>query len=287
MPSDSAMTGPAGKSSCCLPQEMDSLSVVIPAFNEAKRIPPTLETITAFLRAQTLKIAEIIVVNDGSTDATAALVRAFAAKHPEIRLLENPGNRGKGYSVRHGVLAANGQWVLTTDADLSSPIHECSRLAQAALASGRAIAIGSRALDRALIGVRQPALREWCGRAFNLCVRMVTGLPHKDTQCGFKLFRRDVARLVFSRQQLDGFSFDVEDLFVAQRLGYPAVEVAVRWNNAEGTKVSGMSGLWSFVDLLWIRWLHADPRRYPADVPDQEAKILKPIERTPRVPASH
>jgi glycosyltransferase involved in cell wall biosynthesis len=193
-------------------------------------------------------------VDDGSRDGTAAVAQQYASTHGRVRVLQNPGNRGKGYSVRHGMLEARGEWSLFSDADLSSPIEETGKLWAEAERTGADIVFGSRALDRSLIGVRQPAGREAMGRLFNLAMRAVTGLPYRDTQCGFKLFRSAAAREIFSRQLLDGFGFDVEVLFIAHRLGFRAVEVPVRWNNAEGTKVSLWRGFDAFVDPLRVRW---------------------------------
>jgi dolichyl-phosphate beta-glucosyltransferase len=227
--------------------------VVIPAYNEEKRLPATLDRVLAWLDSQSLEFREVIVVNDGSTDGTAALVEGLRDAHAYLRLLNNPGNRGKGYSVRHGVLDARGEWVLFSDADLSTPIEDAARLFAAACEAGAEIAIGSRAVDRSLVSVHQSAMRELSGRFFNLVMRTVTGLPFRDTQCGFKLYRANAAREVFSRQKLDGFSFDVEDLYIARLLGIPAVEVPVRWANVEGTKVSALTGLQSFADLVRIR----------------------------------
>lgn len=171
-----------------------------------------------------------------------------------VRLVSNPGNRGKGYSVRHGMLEARLDWRLFTDADLSAPIGELDKLFEAVERTGARIAIGSRGLDRSLIGVHQPATREYAGRLFNVAMRLITGLPYKDTQCGFKLYHAEAAKAVFSRQQLDGFGFDVEDLVIAKSLGIPTVEVPVRWNNVEGTKVSLAQGLNSFLDPVRVRW---------------------------------
>ena len=171
-----------------------------------------------------------------------------------VRLLKNPGNRGKGYSVKHGMLEAKGEWCLFTDADLSSPIGELEKLWSAAERERAQAAIGSRAVDRSLVGVHQSPLRELSGRVFNLAMRIVTGLPFKDTQCGLKLFERGVAREVFSRQQLDGFGFDVEVLFIARQLGVKAVEVPVRWDYVEGTKVSLLLGVAAFLDPVRVRW---------------------------------
>jgi glycosyltransferase involved in cell wall biosynthesis len=233
---------------------MPSLSVVIPAYNEEVRLPPTLDTVIDFLKAGSFDLAELLVVDDGSRDGTAALVERYARDHAEVRLLRNPGNRGKGFSVQHGMLEAKGEWVLYTDADLSAPIEEFDKLLIAAQGTQARVAIGSRAMDRTLVGVHQTAFRELSGRAFNIVMRVVTGLPFRDTQCGFKLFERNAAREIFSRQKLDGFSFDVEDLVIAKTLGLKAIEVPVVWNNVEGTKVSMLTGVQSFADLAGIRW---------------------------------
>jgi len=232
---------------------LQSLSVVIPAYNEERRLPGTLDRVLAWLDTQPLEFREVIVVNDGSADGTAALVESRAQERPCLRLLNNPGNRGKGYSVRHGMLEARGEWLLFSDADLSTPIADVTRLYEAAVAAKAEIAIGSRAVDRSLVAKHQSAFREVSGRFFNLVMRSVTGLPFRDTQCGFKLYSTRAAREVFSRQQLNGFSFDVEDLYIARRLGFATVEVPVRWANVEGTKVSALTGLQSFVDLARIK----------------------------------
>lgn len=226
-----------------------SLSIVIPAYNEERRLAATLERISEYLAGQAPAFAEILVVDDGSRDRTAEVAAAF----PDVRVLHNPGNRGKGYSVRHGMLEARGEWTLFTDADLSTPIAELEKL-WAAVREGAAVAIGSRALDRTLIGVHQPYLRETMGRIFNLFMRLATGLPFSDTQCGFKLFRSCAAKKIFARQSLDGFGFDVEVLFIARRLGYSIAEVPVRWNDVAGTKVSLARGMKAFLDPLRIRW---------------------------------
>jgi dolichyl-phosphate beta-glucosyltransferase len=226
-----------------------SISIIIPAYNEENRLPATLTTVRKYLEGGHWEFSEIVVVDDGSRDRTAEVAGVAGA-----RVLQNPGNRGKGYAVRHGMMEAKGEWALFTDADLSAPIEELEKLWSAAEREQAQVAIGSRALDRSLVGVHQPFLRELVGRAFNVVMRMITGLPFRDTQCGFKLFEAHAAREIFGRQQLDGFGFDVEVLFIAQRLGYRALEVAVRWNNVEGTKVSLWLGLKSYLDPVKVRW---------------------------------
>ena len=226
-----------------------SISIIIPAYNEDKRLPSTLEKIQRYLRQSSWDFAEIVVVDDGSRDATGEVARRWGA-----RLIANPGNRGKGYTVRQGMLEARGEWALFSDADLSSPIEELDKLWSAAEREQAAVAIGSRALDRSLIGVGQPFLRDRVGRFFNLAMRLVTGLPFRDTQCGFKLFDAGAAQAIFSRQLLNGFGFDVEVLYIARRLRYKCVEVPVRWNDVAGTKVSLWRGLAAFLDPLKVRW---------------------------------
>jgi glycosyltransferase involved in cell wall biosynthesis len=231
-----------------------SLSIIVPAYNESARLPETLRRIEDYFTRSHWDFHEILVVDDGSRDATLEAARGFANGNPNIRVLSNPGNRGKGYSVRHGMLEAKGQWRLFSDADLSTPIDELDKLWGRLNESGAQIAIGSRALDRSLIGVHQPGFRESAGKVFNAVMRGVTGLPFADTQCGFKIFRDDAAREVFARQTLERFGFDVEVLFVARKLGYKAVEVPVRWNHAEGSKVGMFTGLHAFGELAEVRF---------------------------------
>jgi glycosyltransferase involved in cell wall biosynthesis len=230
-----------------------SLSIVIPAYNEAERLPATLARVQAYLAGRHDTFQEVLVVDDGSRDATPRVVEDFARRHPAFRLLSNPGNRGKGYAVRNGMLAARGGWRLFSDADLSAPIEELDTLLAAAERERADVVIGSRAVDRALVGVHQPFLREYSGRLFNLVMRLVTGLPFRDTQCGFKLYSAAAAEAVFPRQLMDGFSFDVEDLVIARRLGLKVYECGVRWDNVEGSKVTLARGLSSFADLFRIR----------------------------------
>jgi glycosyltransferase involved in cell wall biosynthesis len=226
-----------------------SLSIIIPAFNEQKRLPGTLARVREYIAASRWEFAEIVVVDDGSRDGTVKLAEAAG-----VRVLRNPGNRGKGYSVRHGMLEAKGEWALFTDADLSSPIEEVERLWGAAEREHAPVVIGSRAVDRSLVGIHQPFFREMSGRFFNLAMRAVTGLPFHDTQCGFKLFERAAAREIFKRQTLDGFGFDVEVLYIASHLGYRTLEVPVRWNDVAGTKVSMLLGAKGFLDPIKVRW---------------------------------
>jgi glycosyltransferase involved in cell wall biosynthesis len=238
-----------------------SLSVIVPAFNEEKRLPETLDNLSQFFSDFPLDFLEIVIVDDGSNDATAEIVRNHACADGRFRLLQNPGNQGKGYAVRHGMLKSSGEWRLMTDADLSTPIAELRKLHEAAVRDHAAVAIGSRALDRRLITRHQSYLRESGGRLFNLIMRSITGLPFADTQCGFKLYRADAAEAVFSRQILNGFSFDVEDIFIARSLQLKVIEVPVVWANAEGTKVNLRSTIRAFTDLLRIR-RHAALGRY-------------------------
>jgi dolichyl-phosphate beta-glucosyltransferase len=234
-----------------------SISIIIPAYNEEKRLPATLDRILAYLDAGKWTFSEIIVVNDGSADGTAAVATRFAQSHSNanVKVLENPGNRGKGYSVRHGMLEAQGEWALFSDADLSAPIEELEKLWEVAGKSDATVIIGSRALDRGLIGVHQSTFREYGGRVFNLILRLVTGLPFWDTQCGFKLFAGKAAREIFRRQRAEGFGFDAEILFIARHLGNQIREVPVRWNHVEGTKMRLFSDtLRMMLDLPTIRW---------------------------------
>jgi glycosyltransferase involved in cell wall biosynthesis len=231
-----------------------SISIVIPAYNEEARLPQTLERVLAYL-SRTARGSEILIVNDGSQDRTAEIAAAFVRLHSggpvRLALLENPGNRGKGFSVRRGMLEARGEWVLFSDADLSSPIEECEKLLEEARSGGYDVVIGSRALDRSLIGVHQSVFRENAGRIFNALMRLTTGLPFRDTQCGFKLFRRPAAREIFRRQRLERFGFDVEILYLARKLGFKTAEVPVRWNHSEGTKVSMLGDSLEMLFDLW------------------------------------
>jgi dolichyl-phosphate beta-glucosyltransferase len=225
----SAPSIPAPESTGC------KLSVVVPAYNEAARIGRSLEEIVRYLSSAGHSY-EVLVVDDGSQDATCAVVEEIVSRSPEVRLLRYDQNRGKGYAVRHGVLKASGEHVLFSDADLATPIEEVEAL-MSALNGGADVAIGSRDIPGAKLERRQSPLREFGGKVFNRCVQTIALPGIHDTQCGFKLFPQDVARNVFSRCQIDNFSFDVEVLFLCRRLGYRVKEVPVRWTHQEGSKV--------------------------------------------------
>ncbi len=242
---------------------MDSqldLSIVIPAYNEELRLPKSLERIRAYLETKGVS-SEVIVVDDGSRDGTVQFVESQMATWPALRVVKNPGNRGKGYSVRHGMMEARGKIILFTDADLSAPIEEADKLL-AALAT-HDVAIGSRAMDRSLIAVHQPWTREFAGIMFNTIVRVVLGLNIEDTQCGFKAFRREKSQVIFEQQCIERFGFDPELLFLAKRNGLTIAEIPVRWANAEGTTVSMWDGIRAmFFEVAKIRW-NAMTGKYP------------------------
>jgi len=236
------------------------LSIIIPAFNEERRLQKTLDRIRAFLENRP-GASEVIVVDDGSTDGTAQLVGKMTGIWPALRLLKNPGNRGKGYSVRHGMLEAQGRVVLFTDADLSAPIEEADKLI--GVLENHDVAIGSRALNRQLIEVHQPRLRELAGILFNYAVKWMLWLPYEDTQCGLKVFVRDRARILFEQQRIERYGFDPELLFLARRHGLKVIEVPVRWAHDSGTRVRALrDGLRMVVDVLRIQlnWIVG---RYP------------------------
>lgn len=236
---------------------MPSLSIVVPAFNEARRLPPTLRSITDYLAGGPFEPAEVLVVDDGSQDGTVECLHdaqeALAEVGMAMRVLKNEGNRGKGYSVRRGMRSARHDWILFCDADLSAPIEEVEKLLAAA-AGGAEVAIGSRALDRSLIGIRQPLSRRFFGRVFNLWVRLLTGLQIADTQCGFKLFTRRAAEQVLAKQRIERAAFDVELLFLARKMRIPIAEVPVVWNDAPDSSVGLLTGSRAFVDVARVRW---------------------------------
>jgi glycosyltransferase involved in cell wall biosynthesis len=256
-------------------------SLVIPAYNEGARLGPTLEKVLGYLREQKWN-AEVIVVNDGSRDNTASLVREFAQKNPMVRLVENPGNRGKGYAVRNGMLNARGEVVVFSDADLSSPIEELPKLL-AALGAGADIAIGSRWLRAELQTRRQSAHRQLFGRVFNLLLRIMLGLRFKDTQCGFKAFTRRAAQTILPLQRIERWGFDPEILFLARKFGFRVDEVPVLWGHSGDTRIRPvMDGARMFWEMVRIRWYDLAGKYDASAIETQPAKTL-PGGPAPRV----
>jgi glycosyltransferase involved in cell wall biosynthesis len=236
------------------------LSIIIPSYNEELRLPATLERIAAYLAASG-RSAEVLVVDDGSTDGTAAVAEYFRIKIPTLRVVSNGVNRGKGYSVRHGMQEARGRIALFTDADLSAPIEEAGKLIDAVETYD--VAIGSRAMDRSLITVHESAFREFAGIIFNKIVRIILWLPFVDTQCGFKVFRRERCGVIFEQQTIERFGFDPELLYLARHHGLRVVEIPVRWGHSPATKVSMLhDSIQMFIDVFTIRW-NALKGRYP------------------------
>jgi len=253
---------------------METYSFILPAYNESERLTSSLPKVLAYVRQRQLD-AEIIVVNDGSKDDTAAIVQKFAAADPCIRLLENPGNRGKGYSVRNGMLHARGDVILFSDTDLSSPIYEADKLF-AAIRKGADVAIGSRWLQRNLQTERQPLMRQLYGRLFNLGLRIVLGLNFKDTQCGFKAFTREAAHVIFPRQRVERWGFDPEILFLAAKFKLKTVEVPVEWAHDHRSKINPLrDGLRMGTEVLLARWndmrgKYEQPSFAPQELPAAE-----------------
>lgn len=234
----------------------DSISIVIPAYNEESRIAGTLKKVGGYLTNK-FKEYEILVVDDGSSDGTASVVKAVSREVAHITLIRYPENSGKGYAIRRGVLSSRYKLLLISDADLSTPIEEFERL-EHFVNSGFDIAIGSRGLRDSNIVVRQPWYRETMGKMFNLLVRTLAVAGIKDTQCGFKLFNGDVARSVFRKGRINGFAFDVEILFLAIKAGYRVREVSITWLNSPNSRVDILSDpLKMFLELFKIRayWL--------------------------------
>jgi len=239
------------------------LSIVIPAFNEELRLPATLERIAAYLQGSRREV-EVLVVDDGSRDGTAAVAESFRSKILTLRVVPNGVNRGKGYSVRHGVQEARGRIVLFTDADLSAPIEEADKLVDAL--QHMDVAIGSRAVNRSLITVHESPFREFAGIIFNKIVRLILWLPFVDTQCGFKAFVRERCGIIFEQQTIERFGFDPELLYLARHHGLRAVEIPVRWGHSPATKVNMLrDSLQMFLDVFVIRW-NSLRGRYPRKV---------------------
>jgi dolichyl-phosphate beta-glucosyltransferase len=228
------------------------LSIIIPAYNEETRLPGTLERVAAYLETHK-RTTEVLVVDDGSRDKTAQVAEAFKSRIPSLRVVSNGINRGKGYSVRHGIQEAKGRIALFTDADLSAPIEEAEKLIQALVVHD--IAIGSRALDRTLISVHESSFREFAGIVFNKIVRLILWLPFVDTQCGFKAFVRERCRILFEQQTIERFGFDPELLYLARHHGLRACEIPVRWGHSPATKVNMLrDSVQMFIDVFQIRW---------------------------------
>jgi len=244
------------------------LSIVIPVYNEAGRIGSGLEQVIDYAGQRTFN-SELIVVDDGSSDDTAEIAGQVVAKRLPLRILRNPTNQGKGYSVRRGVLAAAGRYVGFVDADMSTPISEADKLL-AALEEGAEVAIGSRAVPGALVEQHQPWWREKAGKLFGLFTHLVLLPDIYDSQCGFKFFTRGAAREIFSRQKVFGWAFDAELLYIARRLGYTIAQIPVRWIDDPETKVKILrDGPRMLADILRIRALHQDlkPAKGPENLP--------------------
>ncbi len=226
--------------------------MVVPAFNEEARLPRTLARLVEYYDAQSYPY-DVIVVSDGSKDGTVKVVQDFSQVHPTVVLLEYAPNHGKGYAVRTGILAAKGNLILFCDADLATPQEETEKLLPH-IQSGADIAIGSRPLRESKLEVRQPLYREFAGRSFNRAVQLLAVKGIDDTQCGFKLFKRDVAQDIFSRTKVDGYGFDFESLMIARDLGYRIDEVPIRWAHQEGSKVNLLrDGIRMLSELVKLR----------------------------------
>jgi dolichyl-phosphate beta-glucosyltransferase len=250
----------------------ETLSIVVPVYNEDRRLPILFEALAVDARQEIalagLELVELLVVDDGSTDGTQALLDAHASVDARLRVVSLERNRGKGAAVRAGVLAARGKYVLVTDVDLSTPLTEIDKLVDA-IRAGNDLAIGSRALPSSQIVVHQPPHREWMGKTFNALLRLTTGMPYRDTQCGFKLFRLDRTRVLFEIQQVEGFAFDAELCLNASRLGLAVAEVPVLWRDNRDTKVRIVhSSLRMMLDLIRIA------RIARGRLPEHDAEIV-------------
>jgi glycosyltransferase involved in cell wall biosynthesis len=263
------------------------LSIVIPAYNESARIENALHRVLACI-AERGWDAQVLVVDDGSKDDTAAIVQRWMATHPRLHLIQNPGNKGKGYSVRNGLLQAAGDIVMFTDADLSAPMEEAERLI-AALEYGADVAIGSRWMDRTRQTIHQPLYRQFFGRCFNWVTRTVMGLPFKDTQCGFKAFKREAAQVIFRLQTIERWGFDPEILFIARKLKYVIREVPVTWGHDERSRMSYLKdGMKMLEDMARIR-SNSLRGRYDeaiAALKDTSTMVTPPVQPIIKTPAA-
>ena len=263
------------------------LSIVIPAYNESARIERTLQRVMECIQHRGWD-AEVLVVDDGSLDRTVEIVRDWMEREPQLYLVQNDGNRGKGYSVRNGLLQASGEVVMFTDADLSAPMEEAERLMEA-IAAGADVAIGSRWLDRARQTLHQPLYRRFFGRCFNWVTRTVMGLPFKDTQCGFKAFKRSAAQVIFRLQRIERWGFDPEILFIASKLGYTIREVPVTWGHDERSRMSYLrDGLKMLEEIAAIRF-NSIAGRYDRDIAalkDTSAMVTAPVKQEKASPSA-
>ena len=248
-------------------------SIVIPAYNESERIVGTLDKVLAYIAGQPefAGKTEVLIVNDGSRDSTAEIVQGYSAKNPAVQLVENPGNRGKGYSVRNGMMRATGDIRLFSDADLSSPISEAPKLF-AAIAAGNDVAIGSRWLDSRTQTERQSFFRQLIGRVFNILLRVFLGIKEKDTQCGFKAFSSRAAEAIFPRQLIERWGFDPELIYLARRSGFKIAEVPVEWAHDERSKLNPIKdGFNMGIEILRVRW-NAITGKYSGELPKKPAE---------------
>jgi glycosyltransferase involved in cell wall biosynthesis len=264
------------------------LSIVIPAYNEGARIERTLDRVMSCVEQQGWD-AEVLVVDDGSVDATAAIIARWMEAHPRLHLVKNEGNRGKGYSVRNGLLQAAGDVVMFTDADLSAPMEEAERLL-AAIADGADVAIGSRWMDKTRQTIHQPLYRRFFGRCFNWVTRTVMGLPFKDTQCGFKAFRRPAAQVIFRLQRIERWGFDPEILFIARKLGYQIREVPVTWGHDERSRMSYLKDGMKMLEEMAVIRANSIAGRYDEDIAalkDTSKMVTAPVKQVSPTTQAH
>ena len=264
------------------------LSIVIPAYNEGARIERTLDRVMSCVEQQGWD-AEVLVVDDGSVDETAAIIARWMETHPRLHLVKNEGNRGKGYSVRNGLLQAAGDVVMFTDADLSAPMEE-AELLLAAIADGADVAIGSRWMDKTRQTIHQPLYRRFFGRCFNWVTRTVMGLPFKDTQCGFKAFRRPAAQVIFRLQRIERWGFDPEILFIARKLGYQIREVPVTWGHDERSRMSYLKDGMKMLEEMAVIRANSIAGRYDEDIAalkDTSKMVTAPVKQVSPTTQAH
>ena len=254
-----------------------SVAIVVPIFNEERRLPALVRKLAdeadAIASNCGLELRELVLVDDGSTDGTAELLREFARADARVTTLHFERNRGKGAAVKEGMLAASSALALMTDVDLSTPLEDLAVL-MPVVEGGADVAIASRAMKESRVLVRQPAHRELMGKAFNVGVRLLTGIPWRDTQCGFKLFRHDTTRRIFELQRIEGFAFDVEALVIARRLGLRVEEVPVRWIDNPDTRVGVVTSSTAMaLDLIRIAYRARRPLPRSAPAPQRDLSI--------------